>query len=347
MKSVIAAFAAVVAVLMGVTLSLSKGDTGKYAYVDVARIVASANLQTQMRAYDREIAALKATQSVPQLADTRGVVRRQAQVVRAGANEARDTLAALRTRPPQPAAGAYRHALANEASSSLAGFRAGLQARTATAYAARSQQFAEHEATLEIRLERAVADRRLQLQLRLQNLKPPFADRAKLRSQIAAIDGAIAQKVDALRASDAAKLAAYKSKLDAQAASDYASAVASMKRKAQANLALHARVARAEIQSSTAPKQWQAAQFDAAGADIARRFTAVADADDAARGDAANQIIALQRAKAALVSEYRDTVIALASAIAKSRGLTLVDHPTPGAVDLTRAVRATLHPVSS
>jgi hypothetical protein len=329
-----------------VILSLSKDASaaetqGHLAYVDVGAL--QSTLRPQLAAYDREIAALKATQSVPQLSDTRGVVRRQAGVVKAGAVEARNTLAALRTTPPQPAAGSYRNALSSETATSLANFRAGLQARVESGYAARQQQFYEHEAKLQVQLERASADRRLALVLRMQNLKPPFANRAKLKAQIAAIDGRIARQVGALHASDQQLLAAYKARVEAQAASDYASMQSDMQRKAQANLQLHDRVARQTVRTTGAPRELQQAQFDAAGADISRRFSQIADADAAARGSAANQIIALQQDKAALTEEFRRSALAIASSIAQRRGLTLVDHPVAGATDLTHAVRAVLN----
>lgn len=312
------------------------------AYVDVAKLQAMAPLQAQLDAYDREIAALEATQSVPQLADTRGVVRKQAQVVKAGAAEARDTLNALRLQPKAPSGDAYRNAIAGETTASLVNFKRGLDARVASAVAARQQQFTEHEAQLEIQLERAVADRRLVLAIKLQNLKSPYADRPRLRAEIDAMDAQIARRVDGLRAADARALASYRAQLESQAAAQYATTASEMQRNARANLQLHGQVARGEASVPASGRLVKAQAFDAAGADISRRFNQIADGDAAARGDAANQIVALQRDKGALREEFRRSVIALATSIANARGLTLVDRPQPGAVDLTSEVAARL-----
>lgn len=333
---------AAVAVYMLAACASRTPQTHRLAYVDVARIDAPRAVRTQIAAYDREIAALQATQAVPQLRDTRGVVWRQARVVTAGAREAKATLASLRVREPSDSGTAYRAALTATTANALTAFRASLNARVASAYAARAAQFQEHEAELAMKLERANADRRLILTVKLQNLKAPYADRPRLRAELNAMDAAIARRVDAMHAADQQHLAAYRARLDARAARQYASTSAGMARKERANWLARNRVAReaAAVQAHAPPLAL--ASFRRAGNDIAHRFDTIANADTHARGESANEIVALERARGALAEEYRRSVLAAAAALARARGLQLTNRPARGAVDLTADVARVL-----
>ncbi len=172
-------------------------------------------------AYDREAASLKATQHIPQLTDTRPIAQRQAQVVQNGAREANAALSALRSRVSQYApredamlssnvrsqmisnyareasavrskvgtsANVYRSELNREANASLAQYRASLDSRVNSAYAARAQQLREKESDLEIKLMRADAAQDMLLRVKLQNLKAPQVNRAALRARLNALE---------------------------------------------------------------------------------------------------------------------------------------------------------------
>ncbi len=335
------------------------------AYVDVRRIEAMPQMRGFYAAYDREAASLKATQSVPQLTDTRPIAKRQAQVVQNGAREANATLAALRSRVARyepredwmlsanvrsqivnnyareasavrskadESTNVYRSELNREANASLAQYRASLDSQVNSAYAARAQQLHEKESDLEIKLMQKDSAQDMLLRLKLQNLKAPQVNRAALRARLNGLESREDAAVNALRAKDAATLAAYRAQLVASASRDYASMGRELQAKAQANWQVRQRVAQAQLQMPqhlTLGGQSNASfgdrliatanglrdyvrtrfnndatttgtAFTSASADIAQRFSTIASLDTDARGSSANEIIALQRQRSAL-----------------------------------------------
>ena len=225
----------------------------------------------------------------------------------------------------------------------------------------------EKEADLEIKLDRADASQDMVLRLKLQNLKSQQVDRGALRARLNALEGRENRAIAALQAQDAQTLAAYRSQLVAQAQSDYARTAAEMERKAQANWQLRQRVSQAQMQAPqhlTLPAangmsfadQWSAfgnsasttaTAFTNGADDIARRFEAIGQLDNDARGSAANEIIALQHSRGALNDDITRQARALARSMAAEKGLTLVDRPQPGAVDLTPQVMQRLRVILS
>jgi hypothetical protein len=414
----IRAFAfASIALLAGCAASAQTAShpaTHGVAYFDVRRIQALSEMRGFYEAYDREAASLKATQSVPQLTDTRGTAQRQGEVAKSGAREASNALAALRSRVTQYApkeddiiasaanashgadaaqvrsqiennyarqadavrskvAGSsdvYRAELARQEASALASYRASLDARVRSAYAARAQQLQEKEAELEINLDKKDVNQDLVLRVKLQNLKAPQVNRAALRAELQAMEGREDSAMSALRARDANTLASYRAKLDSQASRDYRSMVGELRRKADANWRLRQRVSQAQMQmpSRLSLTQFEAGSFgdqlvatattlrdyvrtrfngdaDAtasafanASDDIAQRFATVGSMDYQARRAAANEIIALQHNRSALGDQLANEARTIARRLAEQRGLELSDTPRPGSIDLTTEV---------
>ncbi len=251
------------------------------AYVDVRRIDSMPQMRNFYAGYDRETASLKATQTVPQLTDTRPIAQHQADVVRNGAREANVALDALRSRVSQYApredtmlssnvrsqiannyareasavrskvnssTDVYRSELDREANAALAQYRASIDSRVNSAYAARAQQLREKEADLQIKLLHADSGRDLQLRVKLQNLKGPLANRPALRAQLNAMEARENAALNALRAKDERTLAAYRAQLLASASRDYATMAHELQARAQANWQLRQRVTQAQMQ---------------------------------------------------------------------------------------------------
>lgn len=334
------------------------------AYVDVGRIEASPNMRAFFDAYDREITALQATQAVPQLRDTRSTVARQEEAVRNSARQAASSLAFQSTRvshyaPAEEralqnirsgasaASGAYHDALAREAASALTSYGHGLDQRVAEAISAREQEMAEKEADLEIKLARANAGRTLPLQLKLETLKAPIVDRAQLRREYDAVTGAQARAIAALHAQNEQTLAAYRARLVASANKDYARMASDLRARERANWQQRQQMTRAQMNApssatlahfSDGTADRSAMAFTNAAEDISGRLATIARMDNEARGGAANEIIALVRYRAELREEIDREARAIAGDIAAQRGLRLVNHPTPGARDVTALV---------
>jgi hypothetical protein len=351
-------------------------------YVIVSQLVAMHPLHGLLASYDRQIAALRATQTVPGLQNpaasaahgaaaaanvaASGASQAQAIDARDGASSrARESAAAAaleRSRNATSSAVARSTGqLAAETNANLRGYNEAMNERVERAYAARAQRLREQELTLAYDLLRRDAQQRLMLRLKLSDLHLTAEQRSALQAQLGALNGAEARSVDAMRSGNAAQLAAYRTQLERDASNANAQMEGQLRGKAGANYAILQRVFN-EPEPAGVPSQAQltvfgnsfaaarsaqaiSAGFRAAGSDLAARFRSVGDADAASQRATAAQVGALETDRAALYRTIVAQIRSDAQAIARERHLTGVDFvaaPRHGLVNLTGAVGAQL-----
>jgi hypothetical protein len=357
-----------------------------YAYADVSQLVHRHAFYAAVLEYDRQIAALRSIQPLraagdPTAARTEALkasstVSDTAARSRAYAGIAKRMLdpsalesaieqtyahqaAAVRTKAGSQQT-QYRQALLAQAQSAVSELARSLEARTERAYEARAQELREREVTDQLNREKSVANRRLMLAVRLQNLRPQPAQRRAMQRQLAAIDDSLAKAFDSERRSDEATLTAFLANLRTAAAREFAQSASQLRKGAYENWQLRQRVTQAQLSeppqlqlpplargpspgsdvASTAVQTKSA--LTSAGNDITIRIAAIASSDAAARTEAAREIRMLEAARAALYNEIAAFVRRDAERIAASRGLLYTDRRMPGAVDITADVGHTI-----
>ncbi len=332
-------------------------------YVITSQLIAQHPLHGMLAAYDRQIAALRSTQTVTGLRDPAAAVGNAAAAMRsdaavaaanvdalgsrnAAANRASERAAAaavLRSqRAPERSFETYTSQLAAETNANLRAYGGALTQRTERAYAARAQQLREKESTLAFDLERNDAGKRLMLRLQLAELHLAPARRARLQAQLAALDAAERRAVDAMRRSDAAQLAAYRSQLEGAATAGTGAMDAQLRAKAGANYAILQRVFHEDASAAGAfplPSQLAAfthgyaAQRTAQGissgvrsvtADVGQRFAQLGAVDAQSGREVASQLQALQTDRAALYRTMLSQIQSAADAVARERHLASV-----------------------
>lgn len=193
-------------------------------FANLPHLLANHPLYGVLATYDREIAALRATQEVshasfaPAQVQAAGVAlqrnaaaaARQAQTVASNGSSA--LAVALNRRSEQ-----YDAALTTETNANLRAFDAATAQRIARGVEARRQQLREKELTIAYDLARKEAGERLTLRLRLEDLHLRPAAKKASSARLAALDRGDAATLDAARRSDAAILVAYESTLAANA----------------------------------------------------------------------------------------------------------------------------------
>lgn len=263
----------------------------------------------------------------------------------------------------------YRDDLSQQARSSFDAFRAAMALRTQRALAQRTQELRERESLRAYDAQRADAGQRLQLTLKLNELRLDASTRARYRAQLQAIDRRDARAADRLKRSDDAILSAYRDRLEtAQAAADDRMAL-QLASAAKANLAAR----QAVMQAQTAPQSGisdiggdtpvphvaaDAAQlaagyrygadaktieggFNAAGDDLSQRFSDMAAADRSSQTSTIAQIAKLRSDRDALYHAILADIARVAQRIAAQRHERVVttNAPPRGArTDLTTAV---------
>lgn len=331
-------------------------------YVIISQLTAQHPLHGMLAAYDREIAALRSTQSVAGLRDPAGAaanataaMRVDASVAGAHANAAGSHDPADRARERAAATGVLRseHApdrsyatytsqLAAETNFNLRAYGGALTERTERAYAARAAQLRERESTLAFDLERQNAGKRLVLRLKLSELHLPAARRGSLQAQLGTLNAADRQAVDTMRRRDAAELAAYREQLESSAIAGAGAMDAQLRAKAGANYTILQKVFNeAEGAAGAFPLPSQLAAFTsgyaaqgaadgissnmrAAAANSALRFGRLSAVDAQSRSDVAAQLGALEAARAALYRSILAQVQTAAQAVARERHLAAV-----------------------
>ena len=338
--------------------------TADVGYADLPRLLATHPLHKVLAAYDREIAALRATRTIAELSDPgtraaaaatalrRDAAAAQRQVQRiatAGATrdptlEARALTAIRQSRSDANGAmGAYTSALDRETGANLRGYAFGMAQRTARGFAARQAQLREKELTLAYDLARRDAGTRLMLRLKLADLHLDRSVRARFEAQLAALNRRESSAVAALHAQDASVLARYREELERETASANAQMAAQIRSKANANLALRAGVARAASSSAAVVPDLparlesfgasyrlgsdaQAIRRDlgAAATELPERFARLAGTDRESRADTSAQIIALQRDRAELYRAMLGEIERDARRLGEERGLRVI-----------------------
>ena len=246
----------------------------------------------------------------------RAAYAREAGAVRAQADSAHD---------------AYARALDAQVAAQTSSLATALAHRVDDAYDARVQMYDERENDAYVARASAVADRQVQLRMKLAALANSPAGQRALQRQLDAIANSLAAGATADRTRDAAALAAYRRSLESAASHAYASDVTALRRKAAANLALRRRVTDAQqiapsslaidftqpleaamatgassLRAVQASQSTTAAQtesdFTSSGNDIAQRLTSIAASDTANTVSVRTQLAQLQRSRAALAA---------------------------------------------
>ncbi len=132
---------------------------------------------------------------------------------------------------------AYQQSVIAQDNSAVAQLERQLDDRANQAYRQRATQLQEQESQLSLELSQQDASKRLDLRMKLGNLALADADRKSYRDQLAALDRAESDKVDAQRRRDQQTLTAYQTQLHAQSAAQLRTQVAQIHAQTRAKLA--------------------------------------------------------------------------------------------------------------
>ena len=334
------------------------------AYIDLPRLVADHPMHAALTVYDREIAALRGTQTQPETAALAADADRGATALHQDAAAARlhaeriATTAPARDRARERAdlaaivaaqrtgdrgMGLYARELASETNANLTAFAQSIAERNARAFAAREQQLRERELARAFDLERASAGTRLLLRLKLEQLHPDRSDRARLQRELSALDTHESKEIAVMRGGDAVTLAAYRNQLQRDGATAEAQMSEQLRAKALANLQLRRRVLHASFASTTPASNVTGSSSFAAGyraeddassigagmraasGDVAQRFAQLAQSARQSQRETAGEIDALQSQRNALYRSIVGQIVQQARLIARQRGLRGLD----------------------
>ena len=350
--------------LLAVLLTGGAPGSASTGFADLPQLIAGHPLHGVLAAYDREIAALRSTQTVSGLEDPAGRARSVAAALRNRSGAARlraQAIAARDTRPDllqensalstivalggasERAASHYSDDLNREVTASLSAFERATTQRTGRALQARRQQLREKELMLAYDLARRDAPQRLLLRLKLSELHLDAATRKALESQLAAVNEREGDALAAARRWDAAVLGSYRRQLQEEGATANAQMVSQLRAKGDANDAIRLRVLHAESNAaaalpvvpsqlalfrssyrSAADAQAIAVGFGAAGVDLSRRFGELSDVDERSRAATAAQIQRLTVDRGKLYRSIVAQIERIANRLARTRHLTKV-----------------------
>lgn len=255
----------------------------------------------------------------------------------------------------------YRSALIAQQNAAFASYVRAMQARVQQAYDSRAQQLYERESTLGLDLAKADADKRLPLRAKLQTLHLDPAVRARIHTELAAIQAHEDRIVNAQRAKDRASLAKLLPQLQKRADADIARMHADLDRRTAVNLAARQRVydaqmagaaqlhfgaapeaasrpanMRARLDSLLASHPADPAAFTQVANDLTQHFATLHSADTAATRRTEQQIAALQAERTRLYN-------AIVAQIMRDAQRVQREHP---GTNVTQAVRADLAALS-
>jgi hypothetical protein len=350
--------------LLGVLLTGGAPGSASIGFADLPQLIAAHPLHGVLAAYDREIAALRSTQTVPGLDDPAGRARSGAASLRNRSGTARLRAQAIAARDTRPdllqenaalstilalrgasarAALRYSDELNREVAASLSAFERATAQRTARAFGARRQQLREKELMLAYDLARRDAPQRLLLRLKLSELHLDAATHKVLESQLVALNGREGDALYAARRRDAAVLASYWRQLQEEGATENAQMAAQLRAKGAANDAIRFRALQAESNAaaalpdvpsqlalfrssyrSAADAQAISEGFGAAGVDLSRRFGELSDVDERSRAATAAQIQRLTADRGKLYRSIVAQIERIANRLARTRHLTKV-----------------------
>ena len=211
----------------------------------------------------------------------------------------------------------FLSALRDEQHDAVSNLARALELRAERAFTNRAQELREREANDQLTRDRNVANRRLILSLKLQDLRPDNSTRQALRNEIAGIDRSLREALAAEQARDGASLAQYRVTLRARAIAAFDAGSSTLRHDVEQNWMQRQRVAQAEgsaVTSLRLPKARNEFPRDeatratdtihalrTAGSDISRQLGADVREDRADRADAAREIAALTNERDALV----------------------------------------------
>lgn len=375
----------VAAALLALALPMTTAPLATFgatvAYADLPRLVASHPLHGVLAQYDAEIAALRNTQGAAGLHDPAEAALHGATAVRSessaaatralaigdrdpAANRAREANAiAQLTRAEQTTGSGFAtgtRQLVSETNANLRAYGGALAQRMERAYAARAQELRDKELTLAYNLEQRDAGARLTLRLKLDDLHLTAGRRAKLQTELAALNAGELRPVEALRRADAGVLSAYRWELERDAANGAQTMDRQLRDDAGANYAILQHVFNEAGSSFGAlPPAAQLAAFSRgyaasnsaqtitsgmreAGDDLAARLRHLAATDAQSQRDSNAQLQIVEADRAALYRAIVAQIRSEALAIARTRGLGTVEFvtPPPGSVDLTSQIAA-------
>lgn len=236
-------------------------------FADLPRLLAAHPLQAVLAGYDRGIAALRSTQTVPGLLDPAAQAQRGAAALQrdaaaaqsrvqqiasrnAGQNRLREREALAAVLAARNAADremmAYREELVRGTNANLAAYERSLEQRTQRALAAREQQLRESELMLAFTLARQNAGERALLRLKLEELHLDPATQTQLEAELSAMNARESDALAVMRRNDAGILERYRQQLQRDGEAANAQMAAQLRAKAEANLVLRRRVLQAE-----------------------------------------------------------------------------------------------------
>lgn len=353
---------------------------GREAFVNVAALVPAHPLYAQVVQYDRQIAALQASEaSLPSLASQSQPLDVVAAAARMRAISGRPTDASLTQSSLGPdmqrtyanqmrsfdanARGSmadFQNAIAREEAAQLAAYSRSLKNRVQLAYDARAQALRESESTYGLTLAEHDATRVLLLRLRLGSLALSGPQRRTLQRELAAVSRRQEHAVAIRREADQRVLSAYEARIEAQSASQFARQAARIQSAAATVLATRQRVLALQVSGRRPPPlpsgAWtapnaadargsgaSAAALQSAAIGINARFRLLAASDRTDRRRAASELARLQHDRAALRHAIGDAILRDAQRVARIRGLgSVTARMSPGAIDLSSAVRSDL-----
>jgi hypothetical protein len=350
--------------LLGVLLTAGAPGSASIGFADLPKLIAGHPLHGVLAAYDREIGALRSTQTVRGLNDPAGRARSGAASLRDRSGAARlraQAIAARDTRPDllqedaalstivalrSASAGAawrYSDELDREVTASLSAFERATAQRTGRALQARRQQLREKELMLAYDLARRDAPQRLLVRLKLSELHLDAGTRMALESQLAALNDREASAIATTRRGDALVLGSYRRQLQEEGATANVRMAAQLRAKGAANDAIRLRALQSESNAaaalpdvpsqlalfhstyrSAADAQAIAEGFGAAGADLSRRFGELSRVDERSRAATAAQIQRLAADRGKLYRSIVAQIERIADRLARTRHLTKV-----------------------
>ncbi|MGC1380843.1 MAG: hypothetical protein WA814_07440 [Candidatus Baltobacteraceae bacterium] len=349
------------ALALAVALLGAAHDGTPVGFVDLSKALAAHPLASMLAGYDRGIAALRSTQTVPGLTDPAGEAARAAAALSrdtavaesdvqsivardGGQNRARERDALAAVLASRDAADremlAFRDELVRGTQANLAAYEGSIGERNDRALAARDQEMRERELTLAFRLARQNAATRLTLRLKLRELHLDAATRARFEGELSALDRRQADTIAAMRRIDTAIFDRYRQQLARDGAVAIAQMAAQLRAKADANLALRRRVLEAEARAAAMLPNFplQLASFGAsyrfetdaaeivgglraAGRDLSRRFALLGDAARTSRRETDDRIAALRARRATLYRSMVAQIDRIAGRLARERHL--------------------------
>jgi hypothetical protein len=329
-------------------------------FANLPRLVASHPLHGVLAVYDREINALRATQTVPGLVDAAARTQHAAAALRSDAANAESRAKRVASensgydvaqenaafaeiiawRGGDRGATLYGDELNRETTASITAFERATEQRNGRAYAARKQELHESELRLAYALARRDAAQRLSLRLKLGELYLTPVARSALESQLSALNARDSGVIDAARRNDSAILASYSRELQRAGALANAYMTTQLRAKAAANLDVRRSVSQTESTASSVLLNFSdrlaffrssyrsaadtssiASVFRAASADVANRFAGLAASDRESRRAIALQIQRLKADRAALYRSIVAQIVRAANLLEQGRHL--------------------------